>query len=128
MKKIVCSITLVILICLCSACGNTNKISSRTKKVAEQMIAAVDQYLNFDIEAEEAEEKVTNLFTRLVKPDDTASQEEKDLYLYAMSLDNQMRYVSYQLIKKDSDGLAEAEENVLNARNRVAKVIGAKQR
>lgn len=128
MKKIVYSITLVVLICLCSACGNTNKIDQRMGKVAEQMISAVDQYLDFEVEADEAEEKVTNLYTRLVEPDDTASQEEKDLYLYAMHLDNQMRYVSYQTLKKDAAGLAEAEENVLNARNRVAEIIGVKQR
>ena len=127
MKKIVI-LVLIISICLCTACGYKSNIDERTEKVAEQMISVVDQYLDFEIEAEEAKEKVANLSTRIAEPDDNASSEEKDLHLYAIHLENQMRFVSYQIIKKDPEGLAEAEEDLLNARNKVAEIIGKRQR
>ena len=127
MKKIIL-LSLILSMCFCTACGNTSKIDARMEKVAEQMISAVDQYLDFEIEADEAEEKVANLYTRLVEPSDDASKEEKDLYLYITHLDSQMRYTSYQTIKKDAEGLAKAEENVLNARNNISRIIGAKKR
>lgn len=127
MKKIIL-LSLILSMCFCTACGNTSKIDARMEKVAEQMISAVDQYLDFDLEADEAEEKITNLYTRLAEPSDDASKEEKDLYLYATSLDSRMRFVSYQLVKKDSAGLAEAEESLINARNYVARIVGIKER
>lgn len=127
MKKIIL-LSLIFLLCFCTACGYRSNIDERTEKVAEQMISVVDQYLDFEIEAEEAKEKMANLSTRIAEPDDNASSEEKDLHLYATHLENQMRFVSYQIIKHDPEGLADAEDSLLNARNKVAEIIGARKR
>ena len=45
-----------------------------------------------------------------------------------LSLSNQMRFTSYQIIKNDAEGTVEAENDLLKSRNRLAKEIGVKQK
>lgn len=132
MKKIFLIMALL-SVSLFSACGNSEKVDGldkRTVEITKQMIQTVDKYLDFEIDAEEASEKIDNAYDRL-KPSNPENDHEIEMfYLKLQRLPMIMSSIDFSTMSGlyEDYELSEEDDELLELRNEIAVRIGIKKK
>lgn len=132
-KTIVLLVGLVVLIAVCVGIfllfGSKPpySMSSQHEKYGRKALEIADAYLDFDITAEEAYKKISDLTSAMgTLPKDT--EDEKLGNLFVVTSVNQVEAALYAVSIKNA-GLATAvSDDVLTSRNELARYLGASSR
>ena len=131
MKKVIAGLlTMVFVVGMLSGCSSraeesSSNVSDNTKKVAEQAITVLDDYLDLNITAKEAEEKMERLQQRLDSNDDRFIVTTMTLVKSYLST------LAWEELKAQAGAsvtTGEKDKKILEQRNALAKKAGLKER
>jgi len=127
MKKL----TLALLcICFCfnlSACGEKKeKISDQYVQYSKKIIEISDQFLDYDLSADEAHDKLKELTER--ESELTEAEPGTDEYFAGSTIQNCTWRINMALLRADTAPSAEHNNTIKDERNKLAELIGEKKR
>ena len=129
MKKL----TLAFLfLCLCfnlSACNEKSKepnISNQHIQYSERLIEIADQYIDYDITAEDAHTKIDDLKKRSAEITD--AKPGTDDYFAGSTIQNCMWSIELAINRSDFSPSSESIADIKEQRNKLAELIGEKTR
>lgn len=120
----------MLLITACSCSGGGGNASDKAVSVASQAIEIADQYLDGDIDAGEADEKLDDLIEQMSYvddlPDETAEESRQRAADFLISTD--LTVLSYSIFNDNYEQTSDSYDEVVENRNELASDAGLKER
>lgn len=120
------------ILCLAAAllCGCSSKpggVTEETYRTGKNALEAIDQYLDGEITAEEAHDKLDLYYDILDEHGDTISSDDREPSRNCSYIKSDCMSASYAIVVINS-GRAGEMESLMDSRNDIAEIIGEPER
>ena len=128
MKKLFAILCLATAL-LCGCSSTPEGVTEETYRTGKNALEAIDQYLDGEITADEAHDKLDMYYEILDEHSDSLDETEGDFKLSAncSSVQRDCMTASYSITKINS-GISGGTESLLDSRNNIAEIIGEPER
>ena len=128
MKKIALFLLIVASLISVTACGTSSKASKKGQSVAKQAVEVLDDYLDGIENGKDAYEKLERLYDQMNYAGEyegirLTDEEKTDRFIHSYLL-----YAQIAVSNDKFEGDAETYEEVIAERNRLAALVGIKER
>ncbi len=128
MKKVIAVLcALAVFVSGCSS--RPGGLTEETYRTGKNALEAIDQYLDGEITAQEAHDKINLYYDILDKHNDSLDENEDNdkLSFNCSSIKLECMIASYAIVKIDA-GFSDEMESLLESRNDIAEIIGESTR
>ena len=114
---------------LCGCSSNPEDVTEETYRTGKNALEAIDQYLDGEITAEDAHDKLDLYYDILDGHSDTLDETGNDYKLFSNchSVQTNCMSASYAITKIDA-GSSDGMEALIESRNDIAEIIGESER